>query len=96
MIFTIASRQKLKINVYWIMLNHSSDAIIVRDMNEKISHWNQGAERLYGWTREEVKDQCIHTFIKKTFPKPKEEIIAEYYSKVIGKEKCNISPMRAN
>jgi len=59
------------------MLNHSSDAIIVRDMSDKISHWNQGAERLYGWTREEVKDQCIHAFIKKTFPKPKEEIIAE-------------------
>lgn len=59
------------------MLNHSSDAIIVRDMSDKISHWNQGAERLYGWTREEVKDQCIHTFIKKTFPKPKAEIIAE-------------------
>ncbi|MBE8996710.1 PAS domain S-box protein [Nostoc sp. LEGE 12447] len=59
------------------MLNHSSDAIIVRDMSDKISHWNQGAERLYGWTREEVKGQCIQAFIKKTFPKPKEEIIAE-------------------
>ncbi|WP_256091302.1 PAS domain S-box protein [Nostoc sp. KVJ20] len=59
------------------MLNHSSDAIIVRDMSDKISHWNQGAERLYGWTREEVKDKCIQTFIKKTFPKPKQEIIAE-------------------
>ncbi|WP_238845557.1 PAS domain S-box protein [Nostoc edaphicum] len=59
------------------MLNHSSDAIIVRNMSDKISHWNQGAERLYGWTREEVKDKCIQTFIKKTFPKPKQEIIAE-------------------
>ena len=59
------------------MLNHSSDAIIVRDMSEKILYWNQGAETLYGWTREEVKDQYIHAFIKKTFPKPKQEIIAE-------------------
>ncbi|MEH1856854.1 MAG: PAS domain S-box protein [Nostoc sp.] len=59
------------------MLNHSSDAIIVRDMSDKISHWNQGAERLYGWMREEVKDQCIQAFIKKTFLKPKEEIVAE-------------------
>ncbi|QHG17104.1 PAS domain S-box protein [Nostoc sp. ATCC 53789] len=59
------------------MLNHSSDAIIVRDMSDKISHWNQGAERLYGWTREEVKGQCIQAFLKKIFPKPKEEIIAE-------------------
>jgi len=59
------------------MLNHSSDAIIVRDMNEKILYWNQGAERLYHWTREEVKDQYIYTFLKKIFPKPKEEITAE-------------------
>ncbi|WP_392531178.1 PAS domain S-box protein [Nostoc sp. C117] len=59
------------------MLNHSSDAIIVRDMTDKILYWNQGAERLYGWTREEVKGEYIHTFLKKIFPKPKQEIIAE-------------------
>ncbi|MGI2904507.1 PAS domain S-box protein [Tolypothrix sp. VBCCA 56010] len=59
------------------MLNHSSNAIIVRDMTEKILYWNQGAETLYGWMREEVKDQYIHSFIKKTFPKPKQEIIAD-------------------
>jgi PAS domain S-box-containing protein len=59
------------------MLNHSSDAIIVRDMSDKICHWNQGAERLYGWTSEEIKGQYIHTFIQKIFPKPKAEIMAE-------------------
>ncbi|WP_292837426.1 PAS domain S-box protein [Nostoc sp. JL33] len=60
------------------MLNHSSDAIIVRDMSDKISYWNQGAERLYGWTREFVKDQYIHTFLKSTFPKPLEELLPEF------------------
>ncbi|AFY41718.1 PAS domain S-box protein [Nostoc sp. PCC 7107] len=59
------------------MLNHSGDAIIVRDMTDKISYWNQGAERLYHWTREEVKDRYIYTFLKKIFPKPKAEITAE-------------------
>ncbi|MBD2440299.1 PAS domain S-box protein [Nostoc sp. FACHB-110] len=59
------------------MLNHSSDAIIVRDMSDKILYWNQGAERLYHWTRAEVKDQFIYTFLKKIFPKPKQEITAE-------------------
>ncbi|MFN6518149.1 MAG: PAS domain S-box protein [Nostoc sp. CreGUA01] len=59
------------------MLNHSSDAIIVRDMTDKILYWNQGAQRLYGWTREEAKGQYIYTFLKKTFPQPKEAIIAE-------------------
>lgn len=59
------------------MLNHSSDAIIVRDMADKISYWNQGAESLYSLTREQVKDQCIDTLIQKTFPKPKTEVITE-------------------
>ncbi|BAY22575.1 PAS/PAC sensor hybrid histidine kinase [Calothrix sp. NIES-2100] len=59
------------------MLNHSSDAIIVRDMTDKILYWNQGAERLYNWMREEIIDQYIHKYIKKTFPKPKELIVAE-------------------
>ncbi|MEC4812991.1 MAG: PAS domain S-box protein [Scytonema sp. PMC 1069.18] len=56
------------------MLNHSSDAIIVRDTTDKITYWNQGAERLYGWTREQVKDQSISTFLQTTFPQPLEEI----------------------
>lgn len=59
------------------MLNHSSDAIIVRDMSDKVLYWNQGAERLYHWTREEVIDKYIYTFLKKIFPKPKQEITAE-------------------
>ncbi len=59
------------------MLNHSSDAVIVRDMTDKILYWNQGAYRLYGWTREEAKGQYIYTFLKKIFPQPKETVIAE-------------------
>jgi PAS domain S-box-containing protein len=59
------------------MLNHSSDAIIVRDMADKISYWNQGAENLYRFTREQVKDQCIDTFIQKTFPQPQAEVMTE-------------------
>ncbi|MEH2069867.1 MAG: PAS domain S-box protein [Nostoc sp.] len=59
------------------MLNHSSDAVIIRDMTDKILYWNQGAQRLYGWTREEVKNQYIYTFLKKIFPQPKETIFAE-------------------
>ncbi|BAY37354.1 PAS/PAC sensor hybrid histidine kinase [Nostoc sp. NIES-2111] len=59
------------------MLNHSSDAIIVRDMSDKILYWNQGAERLYHWSREEVIDQYIYTFLNKIFTQPKEEITTE-------------------
>jgi PAS domain S-box-containing protein len=59
------------------MLNHSTDAIIVRDMEDKISYWNQGAERLYHWSREDVKEQYIHTFLDTMFPQPLAEIRAQ-------------------
>lgn len=58
------------------MLNHSSDAIIVRDMQDKISYWNQGAERLYGWTREDSKDQPTHTLLQATFSQPLTTVMA--------------------
>jgi PAS domain S-box-containing protein len=37
------------------LLNIVSDAIFVRDRENKITFWNHGAERIYGWTAEEVK-----------------------------------------
>ena len=36
------------------LLNLASDAIIVRDLDQRLLFWNQGAERLYGWTSEEA------------------------------------------
>ncbi|HQQ70402.1 MAG TPA: EAL domain-containing protein, partial [Alicycliphilus sp.] len=36
------------------LLNKASDAIIVCDLQHRIVFWNDGAERLYGWGREEA------------------------------------------
>ncbi len=38
-----------KIQEQAALLDIASDAIIVRDLNQQILYWNQGAERLYGW-----------------------------------------------
>jgi PAS domain S-box-containing protein len=42
------------------LLDKARDAIIVCDLNYKFLFWNKGAERLYGWTSEEVlgRDIC--------------------------------------
>jgi PAS domain S-box-containing protein len=36
------------------LLDEAQEGIVVRDMDERITYWNRGAERLYGWTAEEA------------------------------------------
>ncbi|BDI19260.1 hypothetical protein ANSO36C_50620 [Nostoc cf. commune SO-36] len=43
-----------KIREQGLLLDVSSDAILVRNIHNQILFWNQGAERLYGWKTEEV------------------------------------------
>jgi PAS domain S-box-containing protein len=42
------------------LLDKAQDAILVRDLNNNILFWNPSAERLYGWTEEEVLGRNIH------------------------------------
>jgi two-component system cell cycle sensor histidine kinase/response regulator CckA len=36
------------------LLDQAQDAILVRDLDQNILFWNKGAEKIYGWTAEEV------------------------------------------
>src|SRR5215467_10515963 len=36
------------------LLDQAQDAILVRDLDQKILYWNKGAENIYGWTAEEA------------------------------------------
>jgi len=46
-------------------LDKAQDAIFVRNLEGKLLFWNKGAERLYGWTRQEVvgrkMDELLYT-----------------------------------
>ncbi|MCI0393042.1 MAG: PAS domain S-box protein [Acidobacteria bacterium] len=41
------------------LLNHATDAILVRGLDNRILFWNQGAERIYGWTAEEATGRDV-------------------------------------
>ena len=41
------------------MLAQARDAILMRDMDHRVLYWNRSAERLYGWTREEMLGEPI-------------------------------------
>ncbi|HEY9605765.1 MAG TPA: response regulator [Allocoleopsis sp.] len=43
-----------KIREQAALLDITTDAILVRDLNNRIQYWNKGAERLYGWTAEDA------------------------------------------
>jgi PAS domain S-box-containing protein len=45
------------------LLNLAHDAIMVCDMEDRIVFWNNGAERLYGWTEKEVRGRAISEFL---------------------------------
>ena len=40
------------------LLDLAQDAIMVRDMEDRVEFWNHGAEKLYGWTAAEVHWQA--------------------------------------
>ena len=56
------------------LLDLTSEAIIVRGFDGKIQFWNSGAERTYGWTREEALGQDLHTLLQTISPIPIEQI----------------------
>lgn len=52
------------------LLELAHDSIIVRDLENRITFWNHGAEVKYGRTRQEAIGQLAHDFLKTQFSQP--------------------------
>ena len=50
------------------LLGLAHDAIIVRDPESRITFWNPGAEKTYGWTAEEAIGRVSHELLQTRFP----------------------------
>ena len=51
------------------MLDLATDALIIRELDGTINYWNQGAERMYGFSRQEALGKATDTLFHTIFPK---------------------------
>ncbi len=51
---TQRKRAEEKLREQATLLDKAQDAILVRDLDQRVLYWNKSAERLYGWTAEEA------------------------------------------
>jgi two-component system, LuxR family, sensor kinase FixL len=72
----VLRQQALELRDQAQLLELAHDAILVRDLTSKIIFWNRGAERMYGWTREEAQGEITHTFLQTAFPRSFEDVEA--------------------
>jgi PAS domain S-box-containing protein len=52
------------------LLDMAHDGVMSLDWNGTIRFWNRGAERMYGWTRDEALGRIAHDLLKTEFPEP--------------------------
>jgi PAS domain S-box-containing protein len=59
------------------LIDLSPDAIIVMTVKGTITFWNKGAEKLYGWIKEEAVGKNSHVLLETVFPQSIKEILLE-------------------
>jgi len=63
------------------IIDLSIDAIIVKKLDDTITFWSNGAQTLYGWTKEDAVGQKSRLLFKTKFSEPYEEILEQLKSK---------------
>ena len=59
------------------LIDLSPDAIMIRQLDGNITFWSKGAEKLYGYTKEEAIGQTSNRILQTIFPEPLKEIILQ-------------------
>jgi PAS domain S-box-containing protein len=59
------------------LLDLTHDTIFVRDMSDRITYWNRGAEQQYGWTAAEAIGKRSHDLLNTVSPSSIDQINAE-------------------
>ncbi len=61
------------------LLDLSTDAIIVRDVKDRVTYWNKGATKIYDYTREEALGKVIRDLLKSEYPEPLPKIYEKLF-----------------
>ena len=56
------------------ILDLAHDTIFIRDVNDRVIYWNEGATRLYGFSKDEAMGEIAHLLLATQFPQPLEVI----------------------
>ncbi|MGF6641307.1 ATP-binding protein [Paraburkholderia sp. MM6662-R1] len=56
------------------LLDLTHDSVVVRDMDDVITYWNNGAEALYGWKKHEAVGRTAQPLLRTRFPTAIEDI----------------------
>jgi PAS domain S-box-containing protein len=59
------------------LLGLAREAILVRDASDRITYWNEGARRLYGWAADEAIGKVTHDLFATVFPASRDQVLAE-------------------
>jgi two-component system sensor histidine kinase/response regulator len=62
-----------------LILDLAKDPIFIRDMDDRITYWNQGAQRVYGWSKEDAVGQVTHELFHSRFPLPLKTIKTQLF-----------------
>ena len=61
------------------LLDLSNDAIIVRDINDRVTYWNKGAMNIYGYTQQQALGKVTHDLLKTEHSEPLPKIYKKLF-----------------
>src|SRR5579864_6232542 len=68
------SQEAARVRAQAEWLDAANDAIFVASADSRITYWNKGSQRLYGWAMEEAVGRSQHELLRTEFPIPFAEI----------------------